>query len=216
VLIAVAAAAYHWKAFKLAENRWTLVVLIVPPLVYAAVAVASNLNIGIRHIFPIYPFVFVATGVGLSRLWKVPRWRFPLCFLGAMLIAETASAFPDYLAFFNVACRSQRLYLLSDSNLDWGQDLPLLAAWQKSHEDVPLYLDYFGSADPHDYGIRFVDVRHAAPAPPKGPGMLAVSATYLQLHEFNRAAFRKLGAKWRDPPEGNLGGTIYLYAIPSH
>ena len=59
--------------------------------------------------------------------------------------------------------------MLSDSNIDWGQDLKLLANWQKKHPDTPMYLWYFGTADPHYYGMHYINMPGStAPADPSG------------------------------------------------
>jgi hypothetical protein len=141
--------------------------------------------------------------------------------MGLLLAVESLSAFPNFIPFFNVAAVSfsgGKLNLLGDSNLDWGQDLPLLAAWQRDHPGVPLYLSYFGYEDPAYYGIRYTPLAggyHYDP-PPKFPGpfepcVLAISATNLQgvlepppLREYY-AHCQKL------KPIGVLGETIYLF-----
>jgi len=69
--------------------------------------------------------------------------------------------YPHYLAYFNElaggpakGCES-----LVDSNLDWGQDLKGLKYWLDSHHvDKPVYLGYFGMADPRYYGIQHINV----------------------------------------------------------
>jgi len=42
--------------------------LLVPVIVYFAFSLASGLNIGLRHLLPIYPFLFLATGATLAVL----------------------------------------------------------------------------------------------------------------------------------------------------
>src|SRR6185436_15895222 len=121
------------------------------------------------------------------------------------------------IAFFNVASRPYRLTLLGDSNLDWGQDLPLLAAWQRAHPDENLYLGYFGQADPAHYGIR---ARRLPTSDPRVPGTelptpgeratLAISATHLQgIYIWNPWLDRFYAAARRQRPRAVLG-TIYL------
>jgi hypothetical protein len=185
------------------------------------VAMAGNLNIGLRHVFPVLPFVDVAVGVGLAQVWNNRRLRLVVILLGVGLATETLAAYPDLISFFNVFSGGERggIRLLGDSNLDWGQDLPLLAEWQRGHPDVPLYLDYFGTCNPAAYGIRYINVPGGyvyGPAPGRAelPGVAAVSATKLQglfgidpRYDFAR---RFVGRK----PVEVLGGTIYLYSYP--
>lgn len=191
---------------------WPAACVLVPPIFFLAVAMSSDFNLGVRHIFPMYPFMYVgaawAIGAALGRLGR------PACvaagILAIMLAGETFVAWPNYIAFFNVAAGGSRggFRLLGDSNLDWGQDLPALAHWQRRHPDQPLALAYFGTVDPAFYGIRY------DPLPPWPPPqdfaathVLAVSATHLQgIFDVRYAGYRQLAA-----PAESLGGTIYLF-----
>ncbi|MGA2231228.1 MAG: hypothetical protein ABSH22_10050 [Tepidisphaeraceae bacterium] len=199
------------RALRSWENRWNAIALSIPAGVYALALITSEMNIGFRHAFPLLPFVFIAVGLAVGTLWEFQSGRMMSLILATALLVETAAAFPDFIAFFNAACSGDRLRLLSDSNLDWGQDLPLLAAWQSAHADIPLYLDYFGPSAPGDYHIRCVDVSGTLPPAPRGPGVLAVSATFLQLHRYNGAALEALGVSPDQQPDQILGGTIYLF-----
>src|ERR1700728_4879287 len=92
-------------------------------------------------------------------------WRAGQLAIG--LITETAHAYPNYIPFFNIFCGGPRggIRLLSESNIDWGQDLPRLAKWQSEHRDRPIYLLYWGSGDPQYYGISYVNLPEST-APP--------------------------------------------------
>jgi hypothetical protein len=204
---------------------WTALCLVVPVLICLGAAMASNLNLGVRHVLPIYPLLFAAVGLVMAKLWG---WR-PAPALAAGLLVmialavESCSAYPNYIPFFNVLAGGSRggLRLLSDSNLDWGQDLPLLAAWQRNHPDTKLYLAYFGTVDPAYYGIRYTNVRDGyLGGPPMqpitGPGVLAISATSLQGTYWDRIADRPYWSRlWTVKPFDVLGGSIYLFHIPA-
>ena len=149
--ILLAAIFFRWWKLK-TPDYWRFCASICP-VFYFAIAVRSHLNLGIRHILPVYPFLFLFIGVAAARSWqRWPRAAGTLISLFVIGLAiETLSAFPDFIPFFNVvAAAGSRggLDLLSDSNIDWGQDLPALARWQGAHPDRPLYLCYFGSSDP--------------------------------------------------------------------
>ena len=174
----------------------------------------SSLNIGLRYAFPVYPALFITSAVLIARTMK--RWRRPTIVaagvLGVALSYETLSAWPDYIAFFNIACGQpqDRLQLLADSNLDWGQDLPALAAWQKEHPDAKLSMAYFGTVEPAFYGIQ------SDPLPPWPPSqdlltsrVIVISATLLQgvYAEGYYTGYQRL------PPTRILGGTLYVYDL---
>ncbi|MGD1277163.1 MAG: glycosyltransferase family 39 protein [Tepidisphaeraceae bacterium] len=201
---------------------WTRCALLIAPALYMAAALRSHVDVGLRHIFPVYPFLFIFLGVvaaeALRRYPRPARWIVSLLILG--LAVETYSAFPDYIPFFNVAAGGWRggAALLSDSNIDWGQELPALARWQRAHPDRQLFLCYFGSADPRYYGIHYVNLG-GSNAPddqqprPELPPVAAVSVMAFQGQYLNPAQRKNLdplrppGAK----PIDVLGGCLYIY-----
>lgn len=202
--------------------RWEVLAIAIPAAAYGVVAITSNINIGLRHAFPIYPFVFIAVGVAAARAWAVSKSaRFVIVILAAGLAVETAAAYPNYINFFGVACGGEKagFWLLSDSNLDWGQDLPALAEWQHQHPDVPLYLDYFGRCDPAAYGIRYFNLPDGyeygpPPTEPDRAGVAAVSATQLKLLNAYDPPPRWFELIRGRQPAAILNGTIYLFDIP--
>ncbi len=140
-------------------------------LVYLAFALQSRFAIGERHILPLYPFALLIAG----GIWeharspqRVDTWRSPetpnrrhrtgTVLLIAALCLNAADALryaPDYLAYFNVLVKPQNSWwLLTDSNLDWGQGLIALRSYEQQHPDQSLHLAYFGSVDPKLYGIK--------------------------------------------------------------
>lgn len=134
--------------------RWFL--LAIPPILYFGVSLLSNFHAGLRHLLPIYPFLFVlAAGV----LFREPalRWKsIATVACVTLLIAETASVHPHYLAFFNILAGGPvggRRYLV-DSNLDWGQDAKNLKVYLDAHGIPEICVDYFGIAELDYYGIR--------------------------------------------------------------
>ncbi len=205
------------------DTRWLILCLALPPVIYLAAAMKSNLNLGLRHILPIYPAIYISLGLAgahlLQRDLRMAKRVFAAVLLG--LGAEALLTFPNYIAFFNIAAGGSRegIHLLGDSNLDWGQDLKLLAAWQQQHPDQPLYLIYFGLADPWAYGIKYINFPGGYKFGPQyevrnDPGVLAVSATMLQgiyADENYRKIYTTIG---KLTPFEVLGGTIYLYHWP--
>jgi hypothetical protein len=208
-------------------GRWAAICLGSAIAVYGLAAIMGNLNLGLRHLLPIYPFIFLVIGLAFARLyrWK-PRAGLVLgLLLGIGLLAETLQVFPDFIAFFNTAAGGPAggLDLLSDSNLDWGQDLKLLVDWQRKHQDTPMYLCYFGMADPHYYGINYVALPGSTPTGAEAPrpaftplserGVVAISATHLQ-GTYLSPQLRQFYAGLRQRPLITvLGGSIYVFGI---
>jgi hypothetical protein len=191
-------------------------------------AIFGHLNLGIRHLFPIYPFIFLAVGMAFSRYWQMKRRiALPVGIVLALGIAvETLGAFPNFIPFFNVAAGGARggLNLLSDSNVDWGQDLNQVARWQQKHPGTPLYLCYFGTPDPRYYGIHYINLpgsyalsEDGSVAPEKMPplsdkGVIAIGATALQA-TYSPHLRRVYGPLRFQEPIAVLGGSIYLYPL---
>lgn len=202
------------------STQWSAICLLFPVVFYMASAMCSHLNIGLRHILPLYPLLYVAAAWGMVRLMHQWPTRLAIAvsiFLVAGLVAETLAAYPNFIPFFNAACGGSRggIHLLGDSNLDWGQDLTALASWQKQHSEPTLYLSYFGQAIPDYYGIQYVDADLATDEQiERSPGILAISASNLQgmyLDEKLRARYMQL---LKREPMAILGGSIYLFPWP--
>ncbi len=159
--------------------------------VYLPAAMLQNLNIGHRHILPIYPVGYLLTG-SVALLWTAGRrWtRGLIVALGLVFVAETLWIAPNFLAYFSplVGGPKQGYTQLVDSSLDWGMGLPQLKRWLDRHNPngrQPVYLAYFGTDSPDYRGIKshrlpgFFDWGRGEHFVLK-PGVYAISATLLQ------------------------------------
>ena len=133
-----------------------LLIMATFPAVYFVFAVFSHIDIGDRHILPIYPFVLLFVAGGAWQLARRSRLVLAVVLLAVALNAADALRYaPDYLSYFTPFVPSSQSYkLLSDSNLDWGQGLLALRRYQAAHPHEKIYLAYFGSVDPAAYGLR--------------------------------------------------------------
>lgn len=173
--------------------RWqagTALVFIVPFFVFSMAACCARTNIGLRYVLPIYALSFVLLGA----LAAEPKtdWRVLLCWvLAGATAAESLAVAPHQLSFFNAAVGgpSSGHQYLSDSNLDWGQDLAALSQWLQQRGNPAIYLSYFGTAPPEYFGIRFQPLptfnpaSNAAPPvslPDANQELLAISMVNLQ------------------------------------
>jgi hypothetical protein len=196
--------------------------LVAPPAGYFLLACLSKTQIGYRHILPVYPFLIVAAAVGAAWIWH-QAWGKPVAaVLGIWLAASVLRCHPDYLAYFNesVGGADGGYRCLVDSNLDWGQGLKPLAAALRRMGDPPVFLCYFGVADPSYYGIRYEPLapitnvdRHEGVVRPQGsdPVLLAVSATNLQTAYYaDHTLFDWLKAR---RPLLKAGRSVFLYDL---
>lgn len=209
ILICTAAAAFLIRT----EDRASASFLIVPAMVMMFVACFDQTNLGFRRILPAVPFLLLLTGlVPTAFRSRVAKRVYPALVL--LSVGTSASAFPHYLSYFNeIAGGPDRgPFLLDDSNVDWGQDLPALAQWQKNHSEVGrLKLMYFGNVRPEHYGIRSIPIPEQDIRFPR-PGYYAISA-------HNLAWLRKTKARtgedidWlsKYEPVFRAGNSIYVY-----
>jgi hypothetical protein len=135
---------------------------------------------GIRNLLPVYPAAFILMGklasIAFEPFATVPdridfkpvpikTWRkvarvcqkVLLILICVWMPLQHVLIWPDYIPYFNLGAQrlERREYLLLDSNLDWGQDLPGLARWMKKNETQGIDLAYFGHDDPERHGIKF-------------------------------------------------------------
>ena len=200
--------------------------LLIPVFVFGAAAVTSRLNIGERHLFPIYPFLMVAAGAVASvRLSATAARGVAALALAAAL--EGVAACPYPLTHFNVASRLlyERHQMLVDSNLDWGQDLRRLKAFMDRRGIAEIKLAYFGTASPAHLGLR----HQALPAlnwytryesTTKGdldlrPGeWVAISATaFVGVYARERTAYLDRFAG--QTPVAIVGNSILVFQVPA-
>jgi hypothetical protein len=145
-----------WLAEHFVEFAFLVVIA-----VYWGMAVTSNLNVGVRHLLPTFPFVFILVANGVTGLHrrlagKAPAlWAFRIT-LGALLAWQAMTVIrvhPSYLAYFNELAGGPEngWRYVSDSNVDWGQDLKRLAKFVDQQGIQEIHLDYFGGADPAYY-----------------------------------------------------------------
>jgi hypothetical protein len=178
--------------------------------------IPSHIDLGIRHILPIYGFLAISAGFALNRL---VRDRTPaLLALAALLafwqIGASVAVHPDYLAYFNEFARGRPEAIRVDSDLDWGQSFQELAGYLRNHGiDDTITLAGFGCADVSWHKIRF---RAASPWEP-ATGWFVISSTELKVpEEAFTAGSPRCAWCWLDryTPLSRIGhGSLLVYHI---
>ncbi|HUQ70455.1 MAG TPA: glycosyltransferase family 39 protein [Planctomycetaceae bacterium] len=151
----------------------------VPIVGLMIVASTSTMQLGLRYILPVIPFLFLFAGQ--AAIW-LQRTRFPtrsvLVGLAIVGLPTTLRFHPHYLAYFNELAGGPEngRYHLLDSNLDWGQDLRDLKPYLDQQGITDIGLAYYGTLPPSAVGIQF----HLPPGRAPVPGWFAVSVNYVQ------------------------------------
>ncbi len=186
-------------------------------LFYWAISITGNLNIGVRHVLPSFPFIYLLLAGQLKRWFETasPRLRLAGGALTTALllwyIVSSLSVFPHFLAHFNeLAGGANGGYRYAvDSNLDWGQDLRRLKKFVDENKIDHIKVDYFGGGDVKYYLADRAEIWHADNGPTTG--WLAVSASFLQTSRaYPWASYEWL---YKHEPVEKIGYSIFVYDI---
>jgi 4-amino-4-deoxy-L-arabinose transferase-like glycosyltransferase len=136
-----------------------LVYLLLPGAVYLAAAMINGLNIGVRHILPLYPLAAILAGAGVAVLATRSRpWMWVCIALIAAHIVSALSVFPNSLAYANEAWGGawNTHRILNDSNVDWGRQLYQVKQWQDRHPGEECWFAYTVRPfiHPETYGVH--------------------------------------------------------------
>jgi hypothetical protein len=140
------------------QMRREIVFLIVPPLFIFLLSSSSDLGIGYRHLFPMFPMLYILiAGCAAYVVSKKPKLIYGFAVLLLWQFITTVAARPGLLAYANEAWGgpSKTHLYLSDSNTDWGQQLRAVKDYLGAHPSQPCYFAYFaqGPVDFRDYGV---------------------------------------------------------------
>ena len=205
--------------------NFDLLAFLIFLVLYWFTSITGNLNIGVRHLLPIFPFTYLLSVVGVKSIYEKlegKKKKVFLGFIGVLVVWYVVSSllcFPHYLSFFNeVFGGSKNGYkYVVDSNYDWGQDLKRLQKFVEERNIQKIYVDYFGGDDvEYRLGQKW---QRFDPIKDQPKGWLAVSATLLQggrgkpIREFNQPAEYY---RWLDEyqPVARAGNSIFIYYIP--
>lgn len=201
------------------ETLWML----IPAAVYFGASLTSHLNIGLRHILAVYPFLAVLAAAEAWKLAKERRaWGAVVGGLVLMHAASSIKAFPNYLSYSNELWGgpSKTYRVLTDSNVDWGQGLPAVKRYIETHGATPCWLAYFGTVDPAYYGLpctlltvssAVVWERPLGEVPPVIAGTVLVSATEMSGQIWGPGELNPYDQFRKARPVDCLAGSILVY-----
>jgi hypothetical protein len=174
------------------------------------VGMASRINLGLRHILPVYPFLCLIAACGVVELFRRRVSGTIAAALCLWIIADAAAAHPDYLPYFNLAAREDPSYFSADSDFDWGQDAKRLADELQRRGIGNVAVAMQSTARLRRFGR--VEASELWPGQ-RASGWIAVGIGRL-LHDRIRPPYT--GLRWLlcRQPVARIGRTILLYEIP--
>ncbi|HEY0758244.1 MAG TPA: glycosyltransferase family 39 protein [Acidisarcina sp.] len=187
VLLVLVPFARLWR-----RNR-EFVFLVIPAVTFLLMAMSSRLNMGVRHILPMYPFcIILAAAAGWELARRSSAMKIGLALLVLYAVVSTLHAYPDYLAYSNEAFGgpANTYRMVTDSNADWGQGFK----WTKRYLDQNHITDCWfdtGSpfVNPQYYGINckplpgawaLFGIGPSVPVPSTITGTILISGTELE------------------------------------
>jgi hypothetical protein len=182
------------------------------------VAMVSPIDIGVRHILPIFLGLSLLAARAVAYVWSAPGraiWlQAGVAVLLVWLAVASVSSHPDYLAYFNEFAGSHPEKILVDSDLDWGQDVTRLASRLHALGARHVTFANFAYADfRRQPGFEGIEVDKQMPIREPAPGWNAVSVT-MWKKSMRYSPLSPVGAAFwanRVPPRERVGKSIYLW-----
>jgi hypothetical protein len=214
--------------WAIATRRFTewreILFLIVPPVFYLIIAMSSGMNIGVRHILPMYLFFAVLIGGATSKLIQANRkWAYAVAVLLLFQAISVSRTFPAYVAYANELWGgpSNVHTLLSDSNADWAQQLKSVKTYLDERNIEDCWFIYFaeGVIDTKYYGLPCKQlptadslwVREPANAPPVIEGTVLISAGDHSGFEFGPGKLNPYEEFKSLKPKDNIDFGVLVY-----
>lgn len=177
----------------------------------------SHINLGIRHVLPVYIGLSLLAAAGFCRLLELGRqWRAAHWIAAGLLLelgASSALAHPDYLAYFNPLAGRHPEQVLVDSDLDWGQDMKRLAQRLRQLGATQLSFTPCTTIDPAAIGLP-------PPTPNDfmypSPGWNAIRLTQYEMLTAQLHVEHPEAHLWPEytPPLERIGKGILLFRFP--
>ena len=213
-----------WCAWR-GDKRY--LVILIPIVIYGGSAMFADINIGIRHLLPLFPFLFMLAGVLVDHWLGTRRNRIALMavvLIFVFCIEESVRAYPNYIPYMNqLASTRPHWMLLSDSNIEWGDDNGPLAEYLKAKGETSVRAACLGGPVVLPlYGVKYVDLLSAPEVKLEETRYVAIGASFLNgstVPGWSAGSGRETPeqrhnyfASYRDRiPEAVFGGTIYLF-----
>lgn len=205
-------------------------------VLYWAYSIKSPLNIGIRHILPTIPFIYILSAGAFKKWFNSSSINLKIKFLKNIILAliliwyitESLVIAPHFISYFNQfgGGTSKGYQYVTDSNYDWGQDLKYLKEFVEKEGISKIAIDYFGGGSPKYYLGNKSEGWWSSKGNPKDSGIEWMAASINSL----QGAWGKLRTnQQRNPqdeyswlkaikenpyePDAKAGTSIFIYKL---
>lgn len=221
------------KSIKERKLDYNKLYLLVPVVVFYGIALKGSLNLGIRYLVPIFPFIFifmsdVINKVDVEKAKQLFKGKLNVAVLGSFVFLAlftwygvgSLRTYPHYLSYFNESIGGSKngIKYITDSNLDWGQGLKRLSQYVDSNSINKIYVDYFGSGDV-DYYLGNKGIKWKAEFGKPSGGYYAISASsYSLVTSDNKDTGEPINAEYAwikdlEPIDTVSGGSIIIFNL---
>ncbi len=207
VLILLVIAVLFSRGLK--KDRMSELFITIPVMLLMMLTMLSVLQLGVRYILPIYPFLFVyiskIANVNIQDNKGFIQRRLVyilILFFGFCHLFSSVKVFPHYLPYFNILAGgpSNGYKYLTRVNSDLGQELKGLAKYLDRNDIRSVKISYWGFAPPEIYNINYLPIKDIEKEIPSKE-VYAISVH--QIDEY----------KWADKykPRHIIGYSIFIY-----
>jgi 4-amino-4-deoxy-L-arabinose transferase-like glycosyltransferase len=226
----VSLAALAWASHGLLRRRERRFLLPVAAFaVYNVFVMFSRIDIGVRYYLPAYLPLFVLGGALLVRMWEARHrhrvWAPTVVILLGWTLAEAVRAYPDHIPYMNqLASARPHWWYLSDSNVEWGDDIKELSEYLKARGETQVRTAVVGAWGTLNlYGVGNLDLTEPPGVVARYPPTryTAVGASYLNgstVPEYTvgtaatiEERVNKFASYRERRPEAVFGRSIYLF-----
>ena len=212
----------NWRKLKQLDLEFIL--LLSYALIFLAIAMYFNLQMGLRYVLPVILIAVFLVGKILSDNWAFPlagRYKISVkkatVFLLIIAGAVNLFIYPDFLSYYNLLAggTANGYKIAVDSSYDWGgQDLKKMAVWLNENQVQTIYVDLFTNAQPAYYlGDAYRPYKTGIDPWPMSGSYVAISAQNYQT-DLASNSLAKQKYFTMDNLVDRVGQSIFIFKTP--
>lgn len=222
VALGLALAYYKKQAISFLNSSF----IFLPLILFLFITSWKAHDIGVRYILPVYPFLILFVSGYLSEKFrnskletinsntKIKIQTILILVLAVWYIFSAINVYPNYLSYFNeiIGGSDNGYKYLDDSNIEWGQDLKRLAAYQKKNPALKVFL-WTDSDAYRSYGIKNILPLNFQGDWLNPKGKYAVSVHVLIRTRLASQVYKNILLDWMDryKPVDRIGQSFFIY-----